>query len=144
MPEDVAYEMVLRRRRHELAYARYLLRSGAITSLLVLLTSVGVTWTEGRPIDRDRSIDLAAAAIIALGAGCSLAGRKIMRRLLRKAAASAEPANPRAKSTASQLQLLAWAGVIMTSVGFALLLLFALSIGWDRPEWTAWLPGLRH
>jgi len=119
MPEDVAYEMVLRRRRHELAYARYLLRSGAITSLLVLLTSVGVTWTEGRPIDRDRSIDLAAAA-------------------------SAEPANPRAKSTASQLQLLAWAGVIMTSVGFALLLLFALSIGCDRPEWTAWLPGLRH
>jgi hypothetical protein len=32
----------------------------------------------------------------------------------------------------------------MTSVGFALLLLFALSIGCDRPEWTAWLPGLRH
>ena len=27
---------------------------------------------------------------------------------------------------------------------FALLLLFALSIGCDRPEWTAWLPSRRR
>jgi hypothetical protein len=144
MAEDIAYEMVLRRRQRTLAYARYLIGYGLITSLLVVLVAVGLAWADGRPIDLNRSADIAVAGLIALGAGCCLAGRKIMLRWLKIDARSPEPTHPRAKSLTSQLRILSWAGVIMTSAGFALLLLFAFSIGCDRPEWTAWLPSRRR
>jgi hypothetical protein len=144
MAEDIAYEMVLRRRRRKLAYARYLIGYGSITSLLVVLVAVGVSWAEGRPIDLNRFADIAVAGLIALGAGSCLAGRKIMRRWLKIDALPPEPTHPRAKPLTTQLRLLSWAGVIMMSAGFALLLLFALSIGCDRPEWTVWLPSRRR
>ena len=144
MAVDPDFELVLRKRRHELAYARYVIGYGSVIGLLVLLISVGAAWAEGRPIDLDHSIDMVFAGLLALAAGCCLAGRKIMLRWLRMDARSPEPTNPQAKSLTGQLRLLSWAGIIMTSVGFALLLLYALSVGCDHPEWTAWLPRRRH
>lgn len=142
MPEDETHERIVRDQRHKYAYGRFILWHGLLTALLVLLISAGLARAEGRPIGDDRT-RVVVVSLLATGAGCCLGGLRIMLRSLRRDAGEPVPADPTAQALVRQFRLLRWAGVLQTSLGFALLLLFALSIGCERPGWVAWWPGRR-
>jgi hypothetical protein len=108
--------------------------------LLAGLFVAGVSLAESRPFTADRYIDFLATAVLAGGAGLPLTLGCILFTALRAPIEPDEALEPEARSRRRQYRVVYWFGVVMLSLGAALLLLFAVSIGTGHGEWVSWFP----
>ena len=143
MSHDPVLKAVLNKRRRENAAAWYCLRHAFPMALLTITFVLVFSRVQGHPVGTDQLADLFVTAIAAAAAGACLAGARLAVKPIRRDFKEEPTTNPGLMTARRQLRFFNWSLLIISAVGFAYLLLIAVSLGCRRPDWITWMPSRR-